>query len=788
MFRVVSAGLFLTGLAMLNAQPAPDADATAGQASQEVVVLPEFRVATENDGSYLATESSSGTRIAMPISSLPYSIQVLTSEFMQDYQLFNLSEQAPFISGMAPGDPAEGSGSGNLIRGFGVPYFRNGFFRTQAPESSSIDRVETIKGPQSAVYGRVSPGGVINYISKKPRAKFSTGVWASYGSYNNSRVEANVTGPLVKGKLFYRLDLGWWDTKRNTDFYFDRGLNISGGVTYKAGDATTLSLEFETTDRMMNAITTRVRYLDRRGSADRMDWIISGSVWDLPNRAEAKRLMTFSPAGSEARVHRLNDSYYLEMEHRFSRTLSLRANLNYTKRKYTLLTARSPLIWDPAAGFFTDTNRTGLPRVRDNPGYTERRYGESGGQIDLTKIWHTGGATRQRSLLTFDYFRNTQNAHQWSRQGAALNDALASRGLAPNEINAWKYPNPFSPDFDYAKYSVLPAFNSSYGWISVDNLDSLASSIYNEDLRFYGALFNHTVELLDGRLNLLASVRQDYSEIVRDTPMNPNENLKHATSNVQNFSHTTGLTLRLIGKQLILFGSYGTSFNPQPTVDPNVGKIYGNTTAKGGEAGFKGLLMNERFSYTLSLYRVRQRGEVVDNPVSLANPSDMSIPRYMEGGETLSRGGSIDISGRLLPGLSMIGNFSIVNSTVAKNEANPGLVGTRRVNIPRRTFGLAATWQPSFVKGLRLGANYKYVQRRLWLNGTSGTAAAYAYAPLYYPSVGEWAAFASYGFRVKKLRVSASINVLNIFDQQIPTPLWYAPNGREIRCNMKIQF
>ncbi|OAM90715.1 hypothetical protein AW736_06640 [Termitidicoccus mucosus] len=240
----------------------------------------------------------------MPISSLPYSVQVLTADFINDFQLFDLDEQVPFISGMAPGDPATGGGGGTRLRGFNVPYFRNGFYRSQTPESNSIERVEVIKGPQSAIYGRVAPGGVVNYISKKPQTKFRTGIAAIAGSYDYNRVDAYVTGPLVKDRLYYRLDVAYYDMERATEFWFNRTFNLSAGVTYKISPNTSLTFEVEHTDRMMNNYYAQARYIDRRGSDDPADWVISGSVYDLPDRRIAERLVNFNVSGEERRTSR----------------------------------------------------------------------------------------------------------------------------------------------------------------------------------------------------------------------------------------------------------------------------------------------------------------------------------------------------------------------------------------------------------------------------------------------------------------------------------------------------
>jgi outer membrane receptor for ferric coprogen and ferric-rhodotorulic acid len=211
--------------------------------------------------------------------------------------------------------------------------------------------------------------------------------------------------------------------------------------------------------------------------------------------------------------------------------------------------------------------------------------------------------------------------------------------------------------------------------------------------------------MFDGKLNITGSIRQDYSEIVRRQPLNANVYLQDATGNVRAFTYSAGVTYNILGKKLVAYFSNGKSFNPTPTVDPNVGTIYGNLMGEGTDLGLKGLLFGERFSYTVSFYKIKQTNETTRNPFSQQNPDDTSIPYYMDGGSTEGRGAAIDVSGRLLPGLAIIGNMSWVSIETVENRGNPALVGTRPIGIPVRTGAVALRYSPqNFWRGLTLSA------------------------------------------------------------------------------------
>src|SRR5690606_7646448 len=93
-------------------------------------------------------------------------------------------------------------------------------------EVVNIDRVEVIKGPLSALYGRSEPGGLVNYITKKPQATPGYRLSATYGTHDFTRGEASATGPL-SDKLFYRVDGSYQRFEGNMDYFYQETSAIS---------------------------------------------------------------------------------------------------------------------------------------------------------------------------------------------------------------------------------------------------------------------------------------------------------------------------------------------------------------------------------------------------------------------------------------------------------------------------------------------------------------------------------------------------------------------------------
>ncbi len=63
---------------------------------------------------------------------------------------------------------------------------------------SALERVEVVKGPQSALYGRSTLAGAVNYVLKKPTEDFEGEVTAEYGERDYIRAEAHVSGPITE--------------------------------------------------------------------------------------------------------------------------------------------------------------------------------------------------------------------------------------------------------------------------------------------------------------------------------------------------------------------------------------------------------------------------------------------------------------------------------------------------------------------------------------------------------------------------------------------------------------
>jgi len=69
----------------------------------------------------------------------------------------------------------------------------------------NMDRIEVVKGPQSALYGQNAFMGAINYVTQQPNEEFGADVTLTYGSDDRLDVGGSVNIPIVEDKLFLRV-------------------------------------------------------------------------------------------------------------------------------------------------------------------------------------------------------------------------------------------------------------------------------------------------------------------------------------------------------------------------------------------------------------------------------------------------------------------------------------------------------------------------------------------------------------------------------------------------------
>lgn len=177
----------------------------------------------------------------------PVAVSAFDETAIENLQLESIDDVARFTPGLsfskAFGRSTERPvirGQSNVLAGvqFGVEsgtaYFVDGVYYAgsiQNIDPGTLQRVEVIKGPQSALYGRNTYAGAINFITRGGTEEFEAGGSARLGNNSTEEYSAFISGPIVdtlQGRLSFR--------------YYDYGGEFRNQVTDKlVGQENTIS-------------------------------------------------------------------------------------------------------------------------------------------------------------------------------------------------------------------------------------------------------------------------------------------------------------------------------------------------------------------------------------------------------------------------------------------------------------------------------------------------------------------------------------------------------------------
>lgn len=167
---------------------------------------------------YVAKRGITGSKTDTPLLETPQSISVIGSQEIEDKGMLNLTDALAQTPGVTVNPYGFDSRALDwvLLRGFDGWYsssYRDGLLQTPGlsflgvqTEVYGLERLEVLRGPSSVLYGKGDVGGVVNRVSKLPRADAPREISVRVGSYDRKQVSFDVGGALDSDdKLLYRL-------------------------------------------------------------------------------------------------------------------------------------------------------------------------------------------------------------------------------------------------------------------------------------------------------------------------------------------------------------------------------------------------------------------------------------------------------------------------------------------------------------------------------------------------------------------------------------------------------
>ena len=155
---------------------------------------------------HAATSASGVTRTSTPLLDIPQAVSVVTADVLREQAVSSMADALRQVPGVSQ-NLGEGRRDQFVIRGFSAQHdtLLDGT-RDDAPyyrDVATVERIEVVKGPAAALFGRGSSGGLINRVLKAPRTdRAISDVDVTFGALGTRRMSADVGRPLGRTLSF----------------------------------------------------------------------------------------------------------------------------------------------------------------------------------------------------------------------------------------------------------------------------------------------------------------------------------------------------------------------------------------------------------------------------------------------------------------------------------------------------------------------------------------------------------------------------------------------------------
>ncbi|ELB2040782.1 TonB-dependent siderophore receptor [Vibrio parahaemolyticus] len=191
----------------------------------------------------------SGTKTDVEWLDVPQAVSVVTKTEMQDRGAVRLVDALDGVAGVN-NTLGEGSRDQFMIRGFDSlnDMYRDGMRDDGTLQSyrslANVERVEIVKGPAGALYGRGSAGGIINLVTKRANGENFTHVKGSVGS--NSQYVGQVDSSMAfSDKVNGRINLEYRQADSYVDHVDSNDFFIAPTIRVLPADGHTIDIDVE---------------------------------------------------------------------------------------------------------------------------------------------------------------------------------------------------------------------------------------------------------------------------------------------------------------------------------------------------------------------------------------------------------------------------------------------------------------------------------------------------------------------------------------------------------------
>lgn len=662
------------------------------QLIQQAAQLQNVEIIGRTVKKYNSDYTFSATRTATLNKDIPQSISTITKELIADRQAFHLADAVKITSGVIPSSyynqyairGISQNEEGQIINGM-----RTRQYYFLQPLTTNIERVEVIKGPASATFASVDPGGSINLVTKKPLATKRREVSFSAGSFSTLRGTLDFTGPLNEEKtLLYRINGAYQEARSYRDLVGNKSFLLSPSFSYLPTSKTAINVEMILSNMNGNLDRGQPIFGAVAGATNLNSTPISLNLGAPNDYFKSKEFIIMGNLS-----HKITDKINFVTSY-MKQTWTEDLQEHRTTNAFAIDTTNAPV--------------TSLAAMQ----FVQRRQFWNVDNVNsyFTFNFNTGNANH-KLLIGYDLNRweKMQGGGQNAARGFLLKDGTVANTFIKSNldnyqlitINGVTIPKPNVPHFNL--------LNPSY------TIRNAAEYVLNVRTALPAALTTNNAVYIQEQLQwskftLLLSLRQEFFKDI--TNYNAPGTLSFTN---ETLLPRVGLTYA-VTKYMNVYGTYLKGFQPQSntvSLMPNTGSFSG--TAKSAalfdplisnlkEVGIKGSFLKNSLHVNAAVYEINQKNILMN--ANLPAFPDSLITR----GADRSRGFEIDVAGFMLPNWQVNASYSYIDARVIQ-DSKTELIGARKENTPYNSTNLWTRYNcvgNSILKDIGIGVGIQH--------------------------------------------------------------------------------
>lgn len=547
------------------------------------------------------------------------------------------------------GFAADGQSQNNYLDGMKM---QGNFYNDAVIDPYMLERAEIMRGPVSVLYGKSSPGGLLNMVSKRPTTEPLKEIQFKVGTDSLFQTGFDFSDAIDDDGVYsYRLT---GVARSNNSQQEDKGEQryaIAPSFSWRPDDKTTF---------------TFLSYFQNEPETGYYGWLPKeGTVDPLPN---GDRLPTNFNEGAKNNTYSRNQKMVgYSFDHEFNDTFTVRQNLRYAQNK----TSQNSVY---GYGMCSDPLYSSNPASSPCASVPQSQWGHTLTRqyvIDNEKLENftvdtqlqskfATGSVEHTLLTGVDFMRMRNDIDSWFGYAGSV---------APSDIY-----NLDRSDFDFGSH---PGPSGAYQVLNKQK----QTGIYAQDQ----IEWDKVLVTLGGRYDW--ADQESYNRVLNTT--SERDDTQFTWRGGVNYLFDNGITP---------YFSYSESFEPASQTGAN-GNVFAPSKGKQYEAGVKYVPNDRPIVITGAVYQLTKTNNLMADPAG----SFFSV----EGGEIRARGVELEAKAALSASVNVVGSYTY---TDAEYTTDTNYKGNTPAQVPKH---MASVWGDYTMfdgplSGLTLGTGVRY--------------------------------------------------------------------------------